>query len=143
MGLARRTKVGLDAEVKTHSIVLEPAATVRGKLDRLVDLGQPEHAAIERDCVGLAADRHGELHVVEPDDRHAISVVPGDARLSQRFPQAELFEERHHVGRRVDHGVERLEFGTGLVLSIEAIEDEGSKDPSVGRIGIGGDGTVE
>jgi len=63
--LARGPEILLDAEMQLDAVAAEPAPVPRGEAGRLVQLVQPEHAAIELAEHGLAARRAGELHMVD------------------------------------------------------------------------------
>jgi hypothetical protein len=75
--LARRREVLGHADVQRLSgAEREPHAAAVAQRRGLRQLGQVEHAAVEAPGVGLAARRRGDLHMVEPHDRHRPTVPP-------------------------------------------------------------------
>ena len=62
-----------------HGASFEPAAAALREMNRLDNLGKPEQAGVESPRIGLAPGRHGELHMIETQDRHASSFTPNEA----------------------------------------------------------------
>ena len=71
MRLARRRERLLDADVQLLRAGAEPAAAAGPERLGLRQLLHPEQAAVERPRRLLASGRGGDLHVVDPEDRHA------------------------------------------------------------------------
>lgn len=104
MRLARRSEGFLDADVeRLAAIETEPHASAASQGSRLRDLGEAEEIAEVAACVGFAARRGGDLHVVEA--RHAGSVASGSVpepyvhRLRVRYgecdPQGIVFNAHY------------------------------------------------
>lgn len=70
MGLTRRAKFILDSEVDPDLARLEPTSSPGREMDRLFDLGYAEHTLVESNGPRLLAPGHGQLHVVDPYERH-------------------------------------------------------------------------
>ena len=68
MRLSRWLERLLDPQVDIESDAREPARASTRQGRRLLDLAQPEHAAVEPARLGLAAGRDRELHVIGADD---------------------------------------------------------------------------
>jgi len=72
--LAGGSEVPLDAEVDVEAApALEPHPAAAGEIGRLRHLPEPEGVRIEAPRLSLLALGHGELHVVEADERHGRS----------------------------------------------------------------------
>jgi len=56
---------------------LEPGPAAGRERRGLGELGDPEQARVERAGLRLAAGRHGELHVIDPDDGQGERSGPG------------------------------------------------------------------
>ena len=61
-------KSSVDADVQLLRAGREPDAAARAQLLGLLELAQPEQAAVEAARLALAAGRRGDLHVVEAVD---------------------------------------------------------------------------
>jgi hypothetical protein len=71
MGLAGGAELLLHTEVDLGVAAPEPATATRPEVIRLRHLLEADELAVEAASVVLAARRHGELDVVEPEDaRH-------------------------------------------------------------------------
>lgn len=68
MRLGGGPEIGLDAEVDTHRLGLEPAAASLGEVRWLGHLGDTEEALVEVRGAFLAAWWHGQLHMVDTAD---------------------------------------------------------------------------
>ena len=68
MGLGRGREVLGHADVQLLRAGREPDAAARSQLLGLLELAQPEQAAVEAARLALAAGRRGDLHVVEAVD---------------------------------------------------------------------------
>jgi hypothetical protein len=68
VGLARGAEVLGDADVQLLRAGREPDAAAGAERLRLVELAQPEQAAVEPARLALAAGRRGHLHVIEAVD---------------------------------------------------------------------------
>lgn len=73
VGFLGRPKVFFNPEVKLEG-TSKPAAAAVGQGRRLGYLAQAQEANVEGSSLGLTAYRHGELQVVEGDERHQPSV---------------------------------------------------------------------
>src|SRR3954452_22579043 len=73
MRLARGDEGVLDPAVQLVRPDAEPHPAAGGEHRWLGDLGQPNQLAVEGPERVLATCRAGDLHVVEPDDAHALA----------------------------------------------------------------------
>ena len=87
VGLAGRTEVLLDAEMHRHRPVAEPAAAPRRQRIGLGHADQAEQRRVEGFGLSLPAGRHGQLHVVEPDDLEAHRRLLWRERPGSRTPR--------------------------------------------------------
>lgn len=74
MGLRERPEVALRSEVDGHARAREPAAAPAGEFRRLGHLPESEHGSIEPPRLVLAAPRHRELDVIDPDDLDHVAL---------------------------------------------------------------------
>src|SRR3954452_19856733 len=70
MRFPRRPELGLHPEVDVDAAAFEPTAATGSERLRLRYLAEPEDPLEEPDGPRLLADRHRQLHVIEPDDLH-------------------------------------------------------------------------
>ena len=68
MGLAGGREVLVDADVQLLRADREPDAAARSQLLGLLELAEPQQAAVEAARLALGAGRRGHLHVVEAVD---------------------------------------------------------------------------
>src|SRR6185295_15880602 len=70
VGLPCRTKLWIDTQMDLHIVVFEPYAATRGQLRGLRRFRDSQDAAVELPTLFLTAYGHGELDMVDTDDRH-------------------------------------------------------------------------
>jgi lipopolysaccharide/colanic/teichoic acid biosynthesis glycosyltransferase len=123
MGLAGGHERVLDPDVQLLGSGPEPAPTAGGKRGRLLDLLEPEQAAVEGAGRGLAAGRRRHLHVVDPRDRHGPRstidrVTAAPPRLEDTLVRGytRLAAESPH--RRIDAELRALDLFFGVAFSL-------------------------
>jgi hypothetical protein len=82
MRFLRRSEVGLDAEMKLQSALLEPDAATRGETRRFGLLSQSQNAGVKRPSRFLSVRRHCQLHVFDCVDFHFNYIFRDYLRLT-------------------------------------------------------------
>ena len=65
MGLARRTKISLHAEMNLNPPTAEPATAAPCQMSRLLDLRNAEQTLIKRASLGFPSGRHRQQNVIQ------------------------------------------------------------------------------
>ncbi len=95
MRLEGRPEPVLDAEMQLPRSDREPDTAAFGEVCRLLDLGESEEAAIEAPRLVLAIARHGDLDVIDVDDR-----ADADHRIAAESAFLQPDERRAALARR-------------------------------------------
>jgi len=84
MRFPRRAEVGLDTEVESRAIILEPDAGAARERRRPRGFAEAEQPGVEHTRPRLAALRHSQLYVVNPNYGHGGAEVSTSRARSRR-----------------------------------------------------------
>jgi crossover junction endodeoxyribonuclease RuvC len=100
----------LDTEMDANSPGLEPAATSSGQVIGLGNPGEAEDPLIEPDGRLFSPRRHGQLHVMDPDDSHRRQYPSISGKTSKTAPARSTVTE-HMFVLGIDPGLSASGYG--------------------------------